>query len=97
MIRIALDADPQEVFFNVVAAARSELDVVNMGTGSKFTDLARLPEHPKAKPSERIRIRDALRGPRVSAHSAAESDAGRSVGQNTQEDAQQEHAAIPHV
>jgi hypothetical protein len=40
VIGIAVDADPQEVLIDVTAAARAELDVVNVGSRSKLADLA---------------------------------------------------------
>jgi hypothetical protein len=93
---IAELAHPEEVFFCVIAAARSELDVMNMAAGPKLADLAGLSEHPKAEAFDRRRVYKSLRRPRVYGHSAG-SPAARPVGQNTQEDALPEHAATPHV
>jgi len=68
VIGIALDAHPEEVFFSVVAAARSELDVMDMRSGSKLADLARLPEHPKPKALHRPRVHNATRRAWVRRH-----------------------------
>jgi hypothetical protein len=68
VIVIALDAHPQEVFLNVVAAARFELDVVDMRSGSKLADLARFPEHPKPKALHRPRVHNATRRAWVRTH-----------------------------
>jgi len=68
VIGIALDAHPQEVFLNVVAASRLELDVVDMRSGPKLTDLARLPAQPKPKALDRPRVHNATRRAWVRRH-----------------------------
>jgi hypothetical protein len=68
VIGIALDAHPEEVFLNVIAAARLELDVVDVRSGSKLADLARFPEHPKPKKLHRPRVHNATRRAWVRRH-----------------------------
>lgn len=95
MIRIALDAHPQEVFFSVIAAARAELDVVNMAPRPKLADLAQLPEVLKPKDLHRPRVHNAARRAMVRTHEP--SDGAHAVGRNTQEVAQPLHEATPVV
>lgn len=97
MIGIAVGADPQEVFLNVIAAARAELDVVNMGPGPSLADLTKLPEMQQPKALDRPRIHNARRRAWVRVRHVAEGGEAHPVGQNTQQDAQRPHAATPAV
>jgi hypothetical protein len=94
MLGVTDSAHPQEVFRNVIAAARSELDVVNTSPGSALADLAGFPEHRKTKPLHRLPVNDPLPRSGVSAQPDG-TDVGTPVGQNTQEDAQRAHEATP--
>lgn len=97
VICIADGAHPQEVLLNVVAAARTELDVVDMGTGPSLADIAHLPEVVEPKALDRPRVHNARRRAWVRIGQGAARAVGTPVGQNTQEDAHLDHAATPVV